>query len=224
MSLPFTESINRYVPLFASGLFMTLFIWMCAALISCGIGLLLGIASSNRMRFIWISRCIYGYVFILRAIPAYVQVLIVYFVLPEILSINLSAPLAAIIALGFCSSAYTAEIIRSGINAIPAGQWEAAQVTGFNRLQTLQFIVLPQVMTIIVPMLANELESLLKSTAIVSTIGVVELTRTGSNIIARYFNPIPIYLAVACLYVLLSACIAGIIKLVTLKSEAYRNE
>lgn len=206
--------IYEYIQLFWYGISMTLFIAFWSACISLMIGCILGIAGSSRITNTRIAQIVDCYIFIVRAIPVYIQVLIAYFVVPALLSISCSAIGAAICAIGICSSAYTATIVRGGIAAIAPGQWEAAQTIGLSTLQTIYYVVIPQTIRIIFPMLINELESIIKSTSIVSTIGVVELSRTGAIIIARYFNPVPIYIIVALLYVLLSAAINLFMRLI----------
>ena len=139
----------------------------------------------------------------LRGIPFYVQLLIAYYAVPDLFGFNISPVLAGIISLGLCSAAYVSQIVRGGINAIPIEQWEAAFVLGLNRMQTLWYVILPQVMRIIVPMLAGECDQLLKSTSIISTIGVIELTRAGMNIVAREMQVVPVYIAIALLYLMI---------------------
>lgn len=144
----------------------------------------------------------------MRGIPVYIQLLIAYFALPQLLGINISPFTAAILALGICSSAYVTEIVRAGINAIPDLQWDACYVLGYNRLQTLWYIIIPQVWRIVLPALANECDAILKSTSILSSIGILELTRVASNMVSRHMNPEVMYPCVALFYLLLSSFIA----------------
>lgn len=202
--------INNCGPLLAKGLATTIFLWLSSAALAFVVGVPVGIFNSEKLKIPTISFLIDSYVFLVRAIPVYVQVLITYFVIPDLLHTNLSPSVAAILALGICSSGYMAEIIRCGINAIPLGQWNACFILGYSRWQTVWYVIVPQTMNIIVPALFNELESLIKSTAILSAIGVVELTKVGNNIVARTMNPIPVYLAIAFLYLLISAVLRSI--------------
>jgi len=201
-------------PLLFAGLLMTLKLLLCASLISFSVGILLGTASCTQLTQWYSAAFIGSYVFIMRGVPLYVQLLITYFVLPDILHINIPAFCAAILALGLCSSGYVTEIIRSGINNIPLGQWEAAFTLGYTTYQTLIFIILPQVLRNVLPTLANELESLLKSTAILSTIGLMELTKVGSTIVARFMIPVSTYLLIACIYLLMSVMLKGLVHIV----------
>lgn len=187
-------------PLLMQGLFMTIKLWLGSACISGVIGLILGIVSNERLSGNISRRVIAGYVFVVRGVPVYVQVLMAYFVLPDVLGINFSAFMSAILALGICSSGYVTEIVRSGFNAVSKGQWDACFVLGYTRWQAVRYVILPAVIRVIIPALANEQESLMKSTAILSSIGLLELTRAGNNIVARCMNPVSTYCLVACFY------------------------
>lgn len=119
------------------------------------------------------------YLTVIRGTPAMVQILIIFFI---IMASSDNKMLCGIIAFGINSGAYVAEIIRGGIMSIDAGQTEAGRSLGFNYMQTMWFIVLPQTFKNILPALANEFIVLLKETAIAGYVGVTDLTR-GANII-----------------------------------------
>ena len=119
------------------------------------------------------------YLTIIRGTPAMVQILIIFFI---IMASSSNKMLCGIIAFGINSGAYVAEIIRGGIMSIDEGQTEAGRSLGFNYVQTMVFIILPQTFKSILPALANEFIVLLKETAIAGYVGVTDLTR-GANII-----------------------------------------
>jgi ABC-type amino acid transport system permease subunit len=102
-------------------------------------------------------------------------------------------------------------VIRAAINAIAVGQWEAAQVLDYSYWQTVRYIILPQALRIAIPSLMNLSEELIKGTAIVSTVGVMDITRTGMNIIARTMQPELVYTIIAVLYFLLSVTVHGLL-------------
>ncbi len=201
------DIIAQSLPLFGRGLFMTLVLWLSAGALSFMVGTVLGIVSFSNYHIAFPSRIIRAYVFLLRGIPVYIQVLLFYFALPQLIGVNLPAFLAAALALGICSSAYVTEIVRAGLQAIPLNQWEAAYVLGYTQWQTLRFIILPQLARIITPPLANESDALLKSTAILSSIGLLELTRVANNVVSRHMNPEIVYPCVAVFYLILSTII-----------------
>jgi len=167
-------------------------------------GIFFGVLSCTRLKVLILSSVIESVTFVLRAVPFFMQLLIVYFVLPDLFHFNFEPFPAAVISLGICSSGYVAQIVRGGLNSIPVVQWEAAFALGYTTLQSLFYVILPQMVRNVLPAFNNELDSLLKSTAIVSSIGMLELTRMGMNIVSREMQPVPIYLTVALFYVCLS--------------------
>jgi len=195
----------RSLPLLLKGMLMTIQVLALASVLSFIWGLLFGILSCQRLRIPVVTPIIEGITFVFRAVPFYVQLMIVYFVLPDLLGFNFNPFPASVLALGICSSGYIAQIVRAGMNAIPLSQWEAAFTLGYNKLQSLRSIILPQMVRHVLPAFNNELDSLLKSTAIVSSIGLLELTRVGMNLVSREMEPVPIYLMIALFYLGLSA-------------------
>lgn len=213
-------NIALYIPLLLQGLSVSVFAWICSGIISLVLGTIFGIASCARIASVGMRRAVGVYVFIARGVPVYVQILLAYFVLPALCGISLPAMLTAIVALGLCSAGYVTEIVRSGINTIPQGQWDACFVLGYSKKDALLRIILPQVFYNITPILLGEFESLLKSTSLFATIGIIELTRAGMNIISRELNPVTVYLLIAALYLGLSALMYVIVK-ITKKRMAY---
>lgn len=201
------DLLSRSYPLLLKGLVMTIQVLLGSAAISFSLGTILGIFSCERLKKPFISPLVEAITFVYRAVPFYVQLLIVYFVLPDLLGFNLEPFEASVISLGMCSAGYVAQMVRGGINAIPAAQWEAAFSLGYNTRQSLLYVILPQMMRNVLPALNNEFDALLKSTAMVSSIGMLELTRMGMNLVSREMEPVPIYLTVAFFYLCLSALI-----------------
>ncbi|MBS0647704.1 MAG: amino acid ABC transporter permease [Verrucomicrobia bacterium] len=199
------ELLSRSYPLLIQGTLMTIQVLLGAASISFSLGLVMGILSCNRLKIPVISLLVEGIAFVYRAIPFYVQLLIVYFVLPDLWGFNLEPFSASVIALGMCSAGYVAQIVRGGMNAIPDAQWEAASTLGYDIPRSLRYIVLPQMFRNVLPAFNNELDALLKSTAMASSIGMLELTRMGMNLVSREMEPVPIYLTVAFFYLCMSA-------------------
>jgi len=203
-SVSYLSLLSSYGALFMKGAVMTLYTLSAAGCISIVCGFWLGLALCEQLSFPVISRIVQAMTFALRAVPFYVQLLIVYFVLPDALNISLDALPASILALGVCSSGYTAKLVAGSLRAVPREQWEVAAVLGYSKWRTIWHIVRPQMMRTLLPALCNEMESILKSTAILSSIGLIELTRVGQNIIARTMDPMPVYLTMAAIYCLLS--------------------
>jgi polar amino acid transport system permease protein len=216
------DLILRSLPLLLKGALMTVKIVFFSASISALFGLIFGALASEELRVRCLSPCVQWIAFVLRAVPIFVQLLIVYFVFPELVGVNLEPFEASVIALGVCSSGYTCQIVRSGLNAIPHAQWEATFTLGYTKLKSLCYVIFPQLMRNILPALNNELEALLKSTAILSSIGMLELTKMGMNIISREMKPLPIYLTVAVFYLLMSLILNYVTKYFERKLLAVR--
>ncbi len=199
------ELLWRSFPFLLQGVVVTLKISFLGLLVGFIGGSLVGIANSRHGLQPGWQRLIQAAVWFLRGTPLFVQVLIVYYALPQWIGIPLSPFVAGVIALGLNSTAYIGEIIRGGMNALPEGQWEAAAVLGLGRWQTLKGIILPQTLQLSLPALTNELTTLIKETSILMVIGVAELTKVSKDIVARELDPMTIYLAAAALYFLLTS-------------------
>ena len=201
------DLLYRSLPLLFKGAALSLQILVYAGMLSICFGSIMGALTCQRLKYRGIAFILEGISFLLRAVPFYVQLLIAYFVLPDLLNIKIEVFTVSVITLGLCSSGYIAQVVRCGINSIAAEQWEAAYTLGYSTSKALRYIIFPQMIRNILPALTNELDALLKSTAILASIGLLELTRMGMNIISREMDPVTIYLAVACFYIFISGAI-----------------
>ena len=138
------------------------------------------------------------YLTVIRGTPVVVQLLIIYFVI--FASFNVDKVLAAVIAFGVNSGAYVAEIVRSGIMSIDKGQMEAGRSLGFNYIQTMWYIIVPQAFKNILPALGNEFIVLLKETSVSGYIALGDLTKGGDIIRGRTFEAFMPLFAVALIY------------------------
>ncbi len=211
------DLIYQAMPLFLKGTLMTVQVFLLASTLSILYGFLLGVLSSKRLKLPLLAKVIEAATFVTRAIPFYVQLLLVYFVIPDLLNINIQAFTASVLALGVCSSGYIAQFVRGAIDSVPLIHWEAAYTLGYSKSKTLLRIVLPQTFRLALPALNNELDSLLKSTSIISSIGMLELTRMGMNIVSREMDPVPVYLTIAFFYLCISALLNRFAKLLERK-------
>ena len=130
-----------------------------------------------------------------------IQLLIIYYVV--FASTNIDAVLVATIAFGINSSAYVAEILRSGLESIDGGQFEAGRSIGFTYAQTMRIIILPQAIRNVLPALGNEFIVLLKETSIAGYIGIRDLTRQGDNIRSATYDAFMPLIAVALIYLII---------------------
>ncbi len=186
------------------GLGKTLIITLLATLIGITIGLFLAIVKVidyNGRRIFFLTRFVDIYLTVIRGTPAVVQLLIMYFVV--FASLPVSKIMVAAMAFGINSGAYVAEIIRSGIMAVDRGQTEAGRSLGLTYAATMRKIILPQAVKNILPALFNELITLLKETAVVGYIAVMDLTRAGDMIRSRTYDAFMPLLAVAAIYLII---------------------
>lgn len=201
------SDIASYGPGFATAAWTVLWITLLTIVLSwiCG----LAAALAQRSRWASLRMVAAFYVWFIRGTPALLQIFIIYFGMPQ-LGIRLNPYTAGIIALGVNSGAYVAEIIRSGLQAIPKGQTESSLAMGFGHAQTMREIILPQVFRIILPSVTNEAISTLKNTSLLSTITVVELTLYAQTLISATFRPFDFYIAVALIYLVLTTILTQI--------------
>ena len=147
-----------------------------------------------------------GYLEIIRNTPLLVQLFFVYFVLSPVFDI--SAFTSAVLTLSLFEGAYASEIFRAGIVSIHRGQWEAAFSIGLNTYQTYRLIVLPQAIRRILPPLTGQAVSLIKDSALVSTIAIYDLTMRGQEIIAETFLVFEIWFTVAAMYLMITLALS----------------
>lgn len=143
------------------------------------------------------------YVSIMRGTPLLVQIFVIYYGLPGV-GIEFTPVTAGVLALSLNAGAYLSESLRGAIRAVSEGQWRASFSLGLGYRQTLHYIVLPQALRIAVPSMSNTLISLIKDTSLVSVITMTELMLATKEVIAVTFQPLPLYIAAACIYWLLS--------------------
>ena len=159
------------------------------------IPLALPITMARVSKFKPLSMLANAFLLIIRGTPLMLQLIVVYFGPFYLFKFSWDRFTAAIIALSVNYACYFAEIYRGGLQSISVGQYEAAKVLGYTKTQTFFKIVLPQVVKRIVPPMGNEVITLVKDTALVSVIGVVELLRTAQTHSSRLFSTTPIFIA-----------------------------
>ena len=140
------------------------------------------------------------YLTIIRGTPVVVQLMIMYFV---VLASVRSGVVVAIIAFGINSGAYVAEIFRSGIMSVDGGQFEAGRSLGFNYVQTMIYIIIPQAFKTVLPTLCNEFIVLLKETSVAGYVGIMDLTKAGELIRGRTYKAFMPLIAVAIVYLVM---------------------
>ena len=220
---------DRYMYL-VRGLWMTLKITFFAVLLGIALGVICAIIRSTHDKTIEEKRPGFGkfllkflnaivklYLTVIRGTPVVVQLMIINFV---ILASSTNQVLIAVLAFGINSGAYVAEIIRSGIMSIDNGQFEAGRSLGFNYIQTMTYIIIPQAFKNVLPALANEFIVLIKETSVSGYVGIMDLARGGDVIRSRTFVAFMPLLAVAAVYLIIVVFFS---KLVSILERRLRN-
>ena len=159
------------------------------------------------------------YLTVIRGTPVVVQLLIMYFV---IFASSRDTLMVATIAFGINSGAYVAEILRGGIMSIDNGQFEAGRSLGFNYVQTMIYIIIPQVFKNVLPTLCNEFIVLLKETSVAGYVGIVDLTKAGDLIRGRTFSAFMPLIAVAIIYLVMVVILTALVGI--LERRLRKNE
>ena len=188
------EVMRRTFPLLLRGLWITL--QLGAASIVAGLVLGLGLAMMRLYAPTPVRFLTRVYIDIFRSIPLLVLLIIVYYALPFV-GLRLSPFASAMTALTLVSGAYTAEIFRAGIEAIPKGQFEASAALGLSGRQTMADVILPQAVRIVIPPLTNNSINVVKDTALASVVAMPDLLKQATQAQALAANPTPLIVAAA---------------------------
>lgn len=181
------------------GLLVTLQIGVTSIVVGLVGGLFLAVARLYSPKLV--VALIRVYVDVFRSIPLLVLLIVVYYALPFV-GIKLSPFLSAVTALSLVSAAYTAEIFRAGIEAIPHGQFEASAALGLSNKHTMIDVILPQAVRIVIPPLTNNCINVLKDTALASVVAMPDLLKQATQAQALSANPTPL-IGAALIYILL---------------------
>jgi polar amino acid transport system permease protein len=174
-------------------------------------GLLVGSCRLSKNPIIYGISTIYVEAF--RGTPLLIQIFLVFFGLPSF-GIQFNAFTAGLIALSLNSAAYQAEIFRGGVQSISKGQMEASRSLGMTHMQAMVHVVIPQAIRNALPPYTNEFITMIKDSSLVMTIGVMELTLSGRQVISSTFQPFVVLIFVAFLYFLMTFTTARILKYV----------
>ncbi|HHO5856826.1 TPA: ABC transporter permease subunit [Staphylococcus aureus] len=204
--------ISKYGSFFLKGIKITILISLIGVALGSILGAFVALMKLSKIKIIsWIASI---YIEILRGTPMLVQVFIVFFGITAALGLDISALVCGTIALVINSSAYIAEIIRAGINAVDKGQMEAARSLGLNYRQTMKSVIMPQAIKNILPALGNEFVTLIKESSIVSTIRVGEIMFNAQVVQGISFDPFTPLIVAAALYFVLTFVLTRIMNMI----------
>ena len=198
------ELIIKYWPLFLEGATTTVLLSFFSVIVGVGCGTLMALARLSTNKFL--SKAAKVYIDIIRGTPLLVQLYLVYFGLATILDLN--DFVSGVIAVSVNTTAYIAEIIRSGIQSVDKGQMEAARSMGMPKRMAMRQIIFPQAMKNILPAIGNEFATLIKETSIVSLIGIHDLLYSSDTVRGATFTVFIPLLMTAFLYFVMTTTIA----------------
>jgi polar amino acid transport system permease protein len=209
-----TQAVVNAIPYFAQGLINTLLLTCLGIIFSTALGIVCAVLrlSHNKLT----KWALEAYIELFRNTPIVAQVFFLYFALP-LIGIKVSAFNCGLISLVLHYNAYNIEVFRSGLEAVPHGLNEAGQALAFSYLQRLRLILFPLALRICLPSLVNNYVSLLKNTALVSIIGVVEITFVAQDIIADNFTYIEMYSLLSAIYLVLVFSLTWVLRRVEKK-------
>jgi L-cystine transport system permease protein len=199
--------IDAFIPLMRAAILFT----VPLTLLSFALGLGVGFVAALIRLFVPgpLASMVKFYVWVIRGTPLLVQLFLIFYGLPSI-GIVLDAFPAALIGFTLNVGAYTSEIIRAVIAAVPKGQWDAAYSIGMTWQQAMRRTILPQASRIAVPPLSNSFISLIKDTSLAAAVTVPELLQAGQRIVATTYEPLIIYIEVALIYLALSSVLSNL--------------
>ena len=204
--------------LMLDGTQITLEIFFVTLLLSLPLGMMAALGRLSSLKII--SRIVEFYIWIMRGTPLMLQLLFVYFALPMI-GIRLPDIAAALLAFTLNYAAYFAEIFRGGIEAIPKGQYEAAEILGYGKTQTFFRIILPQVIKTILPSVTNEVITLVKDTSMAFTLAYNEMFSLAKQIAASQTSFMPFVIA-GVFYFIANYVVAFVMEFIEKKLSYYR--
>lgn len=193
---------THYYSMMLDGLKNTLIITLGALIIGVAIGTLIAVTKYfAEESTVWKPFAVLCdiYVTVIRGVPVVVLLLVFYFIILT----SADGVTVAILTFGINSGAYMAELIRSGINAVDAGQAEASRSLGLSRIQTMRKVIFPQAIRYILPAIGNELIALLKETSVAGYVAVVDLTRAGNLVRNNTYDAVNPLMTVAATYLIL---------------------
>ena len=195
------DKIMEFMPFMLEGSIVTIELFVLTLVLSLPLGLPVALGSNSRIKPL--SFICKVYVWIFRGTPLLLQLFFFYFFFPLVLNVQLDVFFTVVLTYVLNYAAYFAEIYRGGINSIDRGQYEAAHALGLTKRQTMVDIVLPQTMKAILPPVVNEAITLVKDTALASTLPVIELMKATNSAVNRMTDMTPIFFA-AIIYLIMT--------------------
>ena len=220
--------IWEYFPRLLEGALMTLKLVALSGIAGLAIAVPLALMRASRRPLLYVPA--YAYIFFFRGTPLLVQIFLIYYGSSQFTVIKesflwpvLKEPYwCAIIAFTLNTSAYIAELIRGALQSVPRGEIEVARALGMTRLTLIRRIMLPRAFGIVLPAYSNEVLVMLKSSALASTITLLDITGMARTIIARTYTPLEIFTAAGMIYLVIAAILLGLFRLTERRLNRYK--
>lgn len=191
-------ALRPFWGLIAQGLGTTVFFTVTTVLAGLLLGLVVAVLRMEGR--LWLSLPLRAYIEMFRCTPLLVQLIWVYYALPVLVGVDLSASIACFLTLSLYAGSFYAEIFRGGFEAVDKGQWEAGRAIGMRRANIFRRIILPQAVRVMIPSLINQTVLQLKNTSLVSVVAVGDLLYQGTVITSAIYRPLEVYTVIALIY------------------------
>ena len=192
------DLLEPYIPMFASGLAVTCEVTAAALLIAFALGFAIAVLKVVPCRPLRAVLDFYTSIF--RGVPLIVLLFLAYFATPQLTGYKISMFAAGVLTLGLNGSATVSETVRGGIEGVDAGQYDAARSIGLGYVKMMRLVVIPQALRSIAPSLVNEVITVLKSSSLVATIGLMDMMRAAQSVQALTYRAFEPFLVVAVVY------------------------
>lgn len=206
-------------PRFMYGAGITLLFGVCTVFFGTIFGFIVNLGNISKYK--WVRAITRVYISILRGTPAMIQLYICFYGIPLLMGMTVNAYAAGIVALSLNSSAYVAEIFRSGFESVDHGQTEASRALGFSRQYTIWKIVFPQALKNVLPAIGNEFVSLIKESSIVSLIGIMDITHVSDLVKASTYQVFESLLMAAAIYYVITTILTLCIRYLEKRLNKY---
>jgi His/Glu/Gln/Arg/opine family amino acid ABC transporter permease subunit len=201
--------VTRNLHLLLPALQMTFKLSITAEILGLIVGLIAALARSSKSKVLSVPTALYVDAF--RSVPLLVLLIWMYYGISIVIGVTLTPFQAGVLGLGLFYGAYLCEVFRSGLQAIPKGQREAALTLGLGRWQAMYYVVLPQAVRIVSPALVSSYIGMMKDATLVSVIGLTEFMRTAQTVVSRTFRPFEVYTFVAIVYLVLTLILGRVV-------------
>jgi polar amino acid transport system permease protein len=214
------DLIHESLPHLLKSAVLTIHLTCISLIIGAGLALPLALGRLSKNR--WVAGFSFAYVYYFRGTPLLVQIFLIYYGLPQI-GLTLGAYTSALLSLSLNTAAYTAEIIRGGIQAVAAGEIESANAMGMTRGQVLSRIILPQMIGFALPAYGNEIILQIKATSLASTITLLDLTGMARTLAAETYAPLEIFCAAGIIYLVMVFSTSKLVTWMERRWSIYRS-